>query len=126
MGSRSQFSENSCQRLKKMNLFEEERFKTNPLRVLDRNVLDKIVNETLMAKPNDDWLAVLEGSELAYGPVNSIEKAFAHPQTVAYGMVQDWETEHTVASIVKLIGPDVIFSESPGQIRRGTSWGTYQ
>lgn len=109
-----------------MNLFEEERFKTNPLRVLDRNVLDKIVNETLMAKPNDDWLAVLEGSELAYGPVNSIEKAFAHPQTVAYGMVQDWETEHTVASIVKLIGPAVIFSESPGQNRRGASWGTYQ
>jgi succinate--hydroxymethylglutarate CoA-transferase len=108
-----------CQRLKRMDLFEDERFMTNPLRVQNRDVLDKIMNETLMEKTNDEWLAVLEGSGLACGPVNSIEKAFAHPQTVARGMVQDWDTEHTVSGKIKLIGSAVKFSETPGQIRRG-------
>lgn len=108
-----------CQRLKRMDLFEDERFKTNPLRVQNRNVLDQIMNETLMTMTNDEWLAVLEGSGLACGPVNSIEKAFAHPQTAARGMVQDWKTDHTVSGMMKLIGPAVKVSENPSQIRRG-------
>ncbi|TID20156.1 CoA-transferase family III [Venturia nashicola] len=108
-----------CQRLQRMDLFEDARFKTNPLRVQNGNVLDNIMNETLMAKTNDEWLPVLEGSGLACGPVNNIEKAFAHPQTEARGLVQEWKTEHTVSGMMKLIGPAVKFSETPGQIRRG-------
>jgi succinate--hydroxymethylglutarate CoA-transferase len=108
-----------CQRLKRMDLYEDERFKTNPLRVQNREFLDKIMNDTLMEKTNDEWLTVLEGSGLACGPVNSIEKAFAHPQTVARGMVQDWDTEHTVSGKIKLIGSAVKFSETPSRVRRG-------
>lgn len=108
-----------CQRLNRMDLFDDERFKTSPLRMQNRNVLDKIMNETLMEMKNDEWLVVLEGSGLVCSPVNSIGKAFAHPQTVARGTVQDWETEHTISGTMKLIGPAVKFSETPGQIRRG-------
>lgn len=108
-----------CQRLKMMDLFDDKRFKTNPLRVQNRHVLDKILNETLMKKTNNEWLVVLAGSGLACGPVNSIEKAFAHPQTAAREMVKEWATEHTVSGKLNLIGPAVKFSETPGQIRRG-------
>lgn len=106
-----------CKRLDMPKLFEDARFRTNALRVENREELDAILMPVLAQKTNDEWLRRLEGSGLAHGPVNSIEKAFAHPQAEARNMIFDHRSKHTSLGSLKMIGPAVKFSGTGAAIR---------
>lgn len=106
-----------CERLDRMDLFENERFKSNALRVKHREELDAIVTGLLVEKTNDEWLQVLEGSGLAHGPVNSIQRAFEHPQAEARSMVVEKSSDYAKSGSIKMIGPAVKFSETAAKVR---------
>ncbi|KIV99955.1 uncharacterized protein PV09_08468 [Verruconis gallopava] len=106
-----------CDRLGRNDLREDRRFGSNPLRVQNREVLDEILKETLLQKTNAEWLATLENSGLAHGPVNTIQKAFEHPQAQARDMVQEKESAYTAVGKIMMIGPPVKFSEDGAGIR---------
>ncbi|KAK5153044.1 hypothetical protein LTR04_006271 [Oleoguttula sp. CCFEE 6159] len=101
----------------RLDLLEEPRFRTNALRVENREAMDAIVNDIFKEKTIEEWLAVLDGSGLAHGPVNSIQKAFEHPQTRARDMIQTVECEAAEAGHINMIGVPVKFSETKGTIR---------
>ncbi|TKA80569.1 hypothetical protein B0A49_00621 [Cryomyces minteri] len=106
-----------AERIDRLDLLEEPRFCTNALRVENREAMDAIVNDIFKEKTIEEWLAVLDGSGLAHGPVNSIQKAFEHPQTRARDMIQAVECEAAEAGHINMIGVPVKFSETKGTIR---------
>ncbi|KAK5004702.1 hypothetical protein LTR60_006482, partial [Cryomyces antarcticus] len=106
-----------AERIGRLDLLEEPRFRTNALRVENREAMDAIVNDIFKEKTIEEWLAVLDGSGLAHGPVNSIQKAFEHPQTRARDMIQTVECEAAEAGHINMIGVPVKFSETKGTIR---------
>lgn len=65
----------------------------------------------------DEWIVALEGSGLAHGPVNTIEKAFVHPQTTAGRMIESVDHESVEGGEIKLIGIPVKFSNTKGKIQ---------
>lgn len=106
-----------CERIGRMDLYEDPRFKTNPLRVENREVVDSVMNKITSTKTNAEWLELLDGSGLACGPVNSIQNAFKHPQAQARGMVQAKDTDTLGGQPLNMIGPAVKFSETKAAVR---------
>ncbi|KAL2006699.1 hypothetical protein VTN00DRAFT_9367 [Thermoascus crustaceus] len=77
-----------AERIGRVDLLDDPRFRTNELRVENRTLLDGIVNAVIKERTVDEWIVALEGSGLAHGPVNTIEKDFAHPQATAGRMIE--------------------------------------
>ena len=62
-------------------------------------------------------MQVLEGSGLAHGPVNTIQKAFEHKQTEARDMKQTLPWDALESGSWSAAGVPVKFSETKGAIR---------
>ncbi|KAJ5135353.1 uncharacterized protein N7515_004631 [Penicillium bovifimosum] len=107
-----------CQLLEHLELARDPRFVDNSSRVLNRAELKGILEPIIRAKPTKDWLAVLEGSGMPYGPINTIEEVFSHPQTAARHMVHTLPHEPSVSGQIKVVGFPVKFSETQPRIRR--------
>lgn len=85
-------------------LASDDRFLTNPKRVTHRDALYEALNETFASKSTDEWLAAFEGSGMPYGPVNTMEKVFSHPQTEAREMVQRIDYPAAKDGSIRVIG----------------------
>lgn len=93
-----------CTILGKLELAEDERFKDNYTRVMNRNELNEIIAELFLTKTTDEWLEAFEGSGLPYGPINTMERVFDHPQTAAREMVVEVPYEPATAGKFSLLG----------------------
>ena len=60
----------------------------------------------------------MNSSGLANGPVNTIERAFEHPQIEPREMIQPQQWDAQTSGSWKAIGPAVKFSETKASIRR--------
>lgn len=109
--------ENLCKRIERPDLITDERFKNNSVRVKNRKVLDKILADELVTRTSDEWMKILDGSGLAHGPINTVQKAMEHPQTVARDMIQEREWDALTGGQWKTIGPAVKFSETKATVR---------
>ena len=107
-----------CKRIGRPELIEDERFKTNALRVDHRSEMEEILTEVFLTKSSDKWLEVFDGSGLAHGPVNTIERAFGHPQVQPRDMILPLEWSALASGEWKAVGPAVKFSESTTSVRR--------
>lgn len=107
-----------CERMEKPELIVDDRFKTNALRVENRTAMDKVVADVISTNTLDEWLKTFDGSGLAHGPVNTIQRAFEHPQIQAREMIQSLEWDAQMDGDWKAIGPAVKFSETKTSIRR--------
>ncbi|KAJ5554712.1 hypothetical protein N7535_007158 [Penicillium sp. DV-2018c] len=93
-----------CQLVERLELTRDPRFVDNSSRVLNRTELKGILEPIIRAKPTKDWLAILEGSGMPYGPINTIEEVFSHPQTAARDMVHSLPHEPSVSGQIKVLG----------------------
>lgn len=109
--------EKLCKRIGRPELVQDERFASNVLRVQNRNAMEEIMADVFAAKTADEWLELLDGSGLAHGRVNTIQKAFEHPQIEPREMVKEMHCDALVDGKLKMVGPPVKFSETPGEIR---------
>ncbi|GAB7322091.1 hypothetical protein MBLNU13_g03124t1 [Cladosporium sp. NU13] len=105
-----------CERLRCFDLLDDERFATNAKRVEHRSLMDDIFDTKFKAKSSEEWLKVLDGSGLAFGSVNTIQKAFEHPQTQARDMVQPMEWSAVQSGLWQSIGPPVKFEKTKATI----------
>ena len=69
-----------CKHMDLETLSADERFATNPLRVQHRDVLLEILQDRLDEHTSAEWLELLDGSGLAYGPINTVGEVFDDPQ----------------------------------------------
>ncbi|MEQ8935950.1 MAG: CaiB/BaiF CoA-transferase family protein [Amphiplicatus sp.] len=67
-------------------LAEEDSFKTNRLRVANREALTALIAPVLLTRTSAEWFAALETAGVPAGPINAIDEVFADPQTKARGM----------------------------------------
>ncbi|GAB7365127.1 hypothetical protein MBLNU230_g6216t1 [Neophaeotheca triangularis] len=107
-----------CERIGRPELIGDERFTTNALRVENRVAMDDILDELFGSKTSEEWLKIFDGSGLACGPVNTIQKAFEHPQAMARDMVRPMEWDATSSGQWKSIGVPVKLSDTKGDIRQ--------
>lgn len=105
-----------CERIGRPDLPSDDRFATNALRVEHRILMDEIFDGAFASKSCEEWLRVLDGSGLAHGPVNTIQKAFEHPQTQARKMVQSIEWDAIQSGEWQSIGPPVKFEKTRAKI----------
>lgn len=110
--------EKLCSILKVEHLLEDERFKSNGQRVVNREALFPVINDAFAEKTTDEWTQAFEGSGLPYAPINTMEKVFDHPQTAARNMVQDIEFEPAKSGKLAILGSAVKFSDTQPSVRR--------
>lgn len=93
-----------CNILGKPELVDDVRFKDNYARVMNRDVLGDILSKLFLEKTTDEWLEAFEGSGLPYGPINTMERVFDHPQTAARNMVVEIPYEPAASGKFSLLG----------------------
>ncbi|KAJ5601039.1 CoA-transferase family III domain-containing protein [Penicillium lagena] len=110
---------NLCLRLGHEDLANDPRFLDNNSRVQNRKDLKRILRESFALGTTEEWEEAFEGSGMPYGPINTLEKVFSHPQALARRMVEDVEQDAAVGGRIKVLGMPVKFSGSKPSIRQG-------
>ena len=67
-------------------LAEDERFRTNAARVVNRGVLIPILEKAMLERSRRAFSAALEAAGIPAGPINAVDAVFADPQVVHRGM----------------------------------------
>jgi hypothetical protein len=99
-------------------LAEDEKYATNPARIVHRDELLAILNAELATRSKDDIIAGLEARKVPVGPVNTLPEVFATDQVKAREMMIEMAREDTAKGAVKLIGNPLKFSRTPVSYRR--------
>ncbi|CRG88853.1 CaiB/baiF CoA-transferase family protein C7orf10 [Talaromyces islandicus] len=110
---------NLCEQLGNKGLADDPRFVDNKARTQNRKDLKRILEEVFVTRITEEWEKAFEGSGIPYGPINTLEKVFSHPQALARNMVQTVEQNAAVLGKIRVLGIPVKFSESKPSIRDG-------
>ncbi|XP_059157720.1 succinate--hydroxymethylglutarate CoA-transferase-like isoform X2 [Physella acuta] len=89
-------------------LANDDRYKTNKARVKNRLDLLRFLEKVFQKKSLSDWLNILDGSGLPYGPINNMEQTFSDPQVLNNGMIQ--KLDHPTLGEIRVPGPAVRYS----------------
>jgi formyl-CoA transferase len=103
-----------CQAAGQMDLWEDERFQTNPGRVAWRGDLIPRWQAVFRTRATAGWLALLNQLGIPAGPINDLPAALNHPQAAARGMVQ--VAPRASGQPVKMVGPVAHLSHTPAGI----------
>lgn len=110
VGNDSQFKK-FCQVIAREDLANKEMFATNQQRVSNRVELLSIIENVLMTKPSQHWLAELEKVQVPCGPINNLEQVFQDPQIQARQM--QFSLLNTREVPVPQVANPVRFSDTP-------------
>ncbi len=89
---------------------EDERFKTNPRRVANREILEGMLFDLTRSRTTSEWTEAMEKIKIPCGPVNRIDQAADDPQVRSREMVV--EVEHPRRGALKVINNPIRFSRS--------------
>ncbi len=107
-------SQSFCHLLGRDDLATDQRFATNPQRVRNRQELVPILQELLLQRDTEDWLAELRATGIPCGPINTVSQVFRDAQLESRGFV--WECEHPTAGTIRLSGSPIRLSETPTRL----------
>ena len=96
-------------------LTDDPRYVTNAARNVNRPSLVAALQDAFLTKTYEEWAAILQPAGIPTGAINTIEQVVAHPQVAARGVLV--ESTHPVAGTIKMVGPPVRLSETPGSVR---------
>lgn len=94
--------ERFCHCLERLDLLEDERFRTNGDRLRNRPALCAELEATFRRRTALEWIAALGEAEVPSAPVNTVAEAFASPHVAARGLIQT--VEHPKLGPVRLPG----------------------
>lgn len=100
-----------CRALELPHLRDDSRFRTNALRVQNRDNLIPILAGTFRQRPRAEWLARLEAAGVPSGPVNSLGEALSDPQVAHRQMTLS--VDHPAAGEVRLAASPLKFHGEP-------------
>ncbi|HZU47281.1 MAG TPA: CaiB/BaiF CoA-transferase family protein [Mycobacterium sp.] len=83
-------------------LAEDDRFRTNPDRVRNREELLPVLEAAFRTRPAEEWARELWGTRVPAAPVNSVDEIFADPYVAETGLVR--QVDHTTAGKVSVVG----------------------
>ena len=117
VGNDSQF-DRFCTFVGQPELSSDERFKTNEMRVRNRDELTRILNHITRQKTSEYWLVGFDEIKIACGPINRIDQAFKNPQVQARKMEIEMKHPASGNQTVKMIGSPIKMSRTPVSYRR--------
>jgi crotonobetainyl-CoA:carnitine CoA-transferase CaiB-like acyl-CoA transferase len=94
----------------------DPRFVDNAARNAHRPALVAVLQDALLAKTYEEWEAILMPAGIPIGAINTLDQVIAHPQVQARAALV--ESTHPVAGTIRMVGPPVRMSETPGSVRR--------
>jgi crotonobetainyl-CoA:carnitine CoA-transferase CaiB-like acyl-CoA transferase len=103
-----------CEALRRPELAEDERFRTNGNRVVNRQVLIPILQDVIAGEATAIWNARLDAVGVPNGPIQTADQVVADPQTVALGIIQPSPSGNT-----KLVGMPLSFDGERPEFDRG-------
>jgi crotonobetainyl-CoA:carnitine CoA-transferase CaiB-like acyl-CoA transferase len=92
-------------------LAEDERFRLNRGRVVNRADLIPLLVEPMKTRTTAEWVAAFESAAIPCGPINTIDQVFANEQVLARGLQIGLTREDGVQ--VPGVANPVVFSETP-------------
>ncbi|TPX59025.1 hypothetical protein SpCBS45565_g07855 [Spizellomyces sp. 'palustris'] len=104
-----------CTKIERLDLVEDEKFKTNSARVENRKELIDLLSNIFRQHPTSHWLREFKSLGFPFAPVNNIQQTFEHPQVIHREMIQ--EVDHPRAGRIKLTGIPVKYSHTKPSIR---------
>ena len=124
VGNDGQFAR-FCTAVGRSDLSEDERFRTNPARVTNRDSLIPVLEEILLTRTTDDWVELLEVNTVPGGPINGMKRVFENEQVVARALskniVRDnGEAMPTVASPMQFSKTPVGYNRAPPNLGQHT------
>ncbi|KAH7088518.1 caib/baif family protein-like protein [Paraphoma chrysanthemicola] len=104
-----------CERLGKPEWVTDNRFKTNALRVQNRDTLEDLIEQETKQKTTQQWLDILDGCGLPYAAINDVQDTLNHEHVRARDMVT--EVDHPSCGPIKLVNTPVKWSDSKPGVR---------
>jgi crotonobetainyl-CoA:carnitine CoA-transferase CaiB-like acyl-CoA transferase len=105
-----------CGALGRQDLQDHPDYKSNPLRVKNRDVLEPILEAMFRSKPAAHWVQLLSQHGIPCTVVRNLKEVIDDPQTTARNMTP--VVEHAVAGPIRVLGVPVQLSETPGRLAR--------
>jgi formyl-CoA transferase/CoA:oxalate CoA-transferase len=96
-------------------LLADQRFATNPSRVVHHRELRQRLVPALQQRPRAYWSDVLTRAGVPCGAVRNVPDALSDPQLTARNMIE--AVEHATAGTLKVLGVPIKLSETPGSVR---------
>ena len=104
-----------CRAMGLEDLLDDERYRTNALRVANRAELTRRVNEAVAKYTVAELMALMDKVGVPNGPILPLEKVLTDPQVLAREMVV--EVEHHKLGKIKQTGVPIKFERTPGAVR---------
>jgi crotonobetainyl-CoA:carnitine CoA-transferase CaiB-like acyl-CoA transferase len=108
--------ERLCRALGRRDLVDDPRFATNQARVAHRDALDAIMAAELAKHTIDELRVLLDGHEVGFSPVYTIEDVFADPHVKAREAIV--AVDDGELGTVRMQGVVPRFSRTPGKVAR--------
>ena len=93
-----------------------DEFKNAKERLMNRDYLNKLIEEVTITKTSDEWVEKLEKVGVPCGPINSIDKVFDDPQVKHLGIAQSIDT--IPFGQTQLVGQPFNLSRSPSIMKQ--------
>lgn len=77
-----------CAALEQPEWAEDDRFHTNADRIVNRVLINAMIEDVVSRKPREYWTEVLDKAGVPATPIQSIDQVIAHPQSKALGILQ--------------------------------------
>lgn len=104
-----------CKLINRPDLFEDDRFNTNPQRVKHREILIPILQEIFLSRTVNEWIDDLLTLGIPCGPINTVADALEDPHIKERGLVQ--ETTLSNDASIRFVGSPIGLSETPATLR---------
>lgn len=105
-----------CAAIGRPDLAADQRFRTNPDRVLHRETLVRELAAHFRTSAKADWTARLAAADVPIAAVRTVAEVFADPQIHARDMVLT--VPHPTIGELRMVGIPFKFSASPAAVRR--------
>jgi len=103
-----------CQAIGREDLVSDERFASNQTRVVHRDALDAIISAEVGARTMSELRELLDGNEVGFSPVYTVEDVFDDPQVEARDAIVSVADEQLGPLRMQGVVPK--FSRTPGSV----------
>jgi crotonobetainyl-CoA:carnitine CoA-transferase CaiB-like acyl-CoA transferase len=99
-----------------LDLPDDDRFRTNPDRVRNREALAALLSDRTRTRTSDEWEAELAAAGVPASPVRDVGEAFTHAQTQALGILQQLGEGTTVSPPLTVDGQRIRHRTPPPKL----------
>ncbi|OGG45820.1 hypothetical protein A2673_04060 [Candidatus Kaiserbacteria bacterium RIFCSPHIGHO2_01_FULL_50_13] len=106
-----------CEAIEREWLLHDSKFATNADRIVNREELTAYIQQELLARTRDEWIALFEARNIPTGPIQNFEEVCNDPNVLQAGMLTNMK--HPTAGSIWGINSPIEFGE--GGVRRAES-----